>query len=114
AFYYPPCNPDWQGPSSGKPPLLGKRHGGANTATDSALRLSVRFWTSRGCGVLEVNYRGSTGYGRKYREKLYGQWGVVDVVDCISGAKFLADRGDVDGSKLAVTGGSDSGVTTLC
>ncbi|MGA8467956.1 MAG: prolyl oligopeptidase family serine peptidase [Pseudolabrys sp.] len=114
AFYYPPCNPDWQAPSSEKPPLLVKSHGGPTTATDSALSLSVQFWTSRGFGVLDVNYRGSTGYGRKYREKLYGQWGVVDVVDCISGAKFLADRGDVDGSKLAVTGGSAGGFTTLC
>jgi dipeptidyl aminopeptidase/acylaminoacyl peptidase len=114
AFYYRPYNPDWQAPSSEKPPLLVKSHGGPTAATESALDLSVQFWTSRGFGVLDVNYRGSTGYGRKYREKLYGQWGVVDVVDCISGANFLVARGDVDGSKLAVTGGSAGGYTTLC
>jgi dipeptidyl aminopeptidase/acylaminoacyl peptidase len=114
AFYYRPYNPDWEPAPSEKPPLLVKSHGGPTAATDSALDLSVQFWTSRGFGVLGVNYRGSTGYGRKYREKLYGQWGVVDVVDCISGAKFLAARGNVDGSKLAVTGHSAGGYTTLC
>jgi dipeptidyl aminopeptidase/acylaminoacyl peptidase len=114
AFFYPPHNPDWQAPASERPPLLVKSHGGPTTATDSALNLSVQFWTSRGFGVLDVNYRGSTGYGRKYRERLYGQWGVIDVMDCISGAKFLAARGDVDQRKLAVTGGSAGGYTTLC
>jgi dipeptidyl aminopeptidase/acylaminoacyl peptidase len=114
AFYYRPYNPDWQAPPSEKPPLLVKSHGGPTAATESGLDLSVQFWTSRGFGVLDVNYRGSTGYGRKYREKLYGQWGVADVVDCISGAKFLAARGDVDGNKLAVTGRSAGGYTTLC
>ena len=113
-FYYPPHNPDWQAPASEKPPLLVKSHGGPTTATDSSLNLSVQFWTSRGFGVLDVNYRGSTGYGRKYRERLYGQWGVMDVMDCISGAKFLAARGDADPRKLAVTGGSAGGYTTLC
>src|SRR5215510_6150200 len=114
AFYYPPYNPAWQAPASEKPPLLVKSHGGPTSATEPALDLSVQFWTSRGFGVLDVNYRGSTGYGRRYREKLHGLWGVVDVVDCISGAKFLAARGDVDGSKLAVTGRSAGGFTTLC
>ena len=114
AFYYPPYNPDWRAPASERPPLLVKSHGGPTTATDSALDLSVQFWTSRGFGVLDVNYRGSTGYGRKYRERLYGQWGVIDVVDCISGAKFLAARGDVDDGRLAVRGGSAGGYTTLC
>jgi dipeptidyl aminopeptidase/acylaminoacyl peptidase len=114
AFYYRPYNPDWQAPSSEKPPLIVKSHGGPTAATESALNLSVQFWTSRGFGVLDVNYRGSTGYGRNYREKLYGQWGVVDVADCIAGAKFLVARGDVDGSKLAVTGRSAGGYTTLC
>jgi dipeptidyl aminopeptidase/acylaminoacyl peptidase len=114
AFFYPPHNSDWRAPASERPPLLVKSHGGPTTATDSALNLSIQFWTSRGFGVLDVNYRGSTGYGRKYRERLYGQWGVIDVMDCISGAKFLAARGDVDPQKLAVTGGSAGGYTTLC
>ncbi len=114
AFYYPPYNPDWRAPPSEKPPLLVKSHGGPTAATDSGLDLSVQFWTSRGFGLLDVNYRGSSGYGRRYREKLYGQWGVADVVDCISGAKFLAARGNVDGDKLAVTGRSAGGYTTLC
>ncbi len=114
ALFYPPYNPDWQAPASERPPLLVKSHGGPTTATDSALNLSIQFWTSRGFGVLDVNYRGSTGYGTKYRERLYGQWGVIDVADCISGAKFLAARGDVDGGRLAVTGGSAGGYTTLC
>ena len=114
AFYYPPYNPDWRAPASERPPLLVKSHGGPTTATDLALDLSVQFWTSRGFGVLDVNYRGSTGYGRKYRERLYGQWGVIDVVDCISGAKFLAARGDVDDGRLAIRGGSAGGYTTLC
>jgi len=114
AFYYPPYNPNWQAPPSEKPPLLVKSHGGPTAATESTLDLSLQFWTSRGFGVVDVNYRGSTGFGRKYREKLYGQWGVVDVADCISGAKFLAARGDVDAGKLAVTGRSAGGYTTLC
>jgi len=94
--------------------LLVKSHGGPTSATDSGLNLSLQFWTSRGFAVLDVNYRGSTGYGRRYREKLYGQWGVIDVADCIAGAKYLANRGDVDGNKLLITGGSAGGYTTLC
>jgi len=114
AFFYRPYNPDWQSQPSEKPPLLVKSHGGPTSATDSGLNLSLQFWTSRGFAVLDVNYRGSTGYGRRYREKLYGQWGVVDVADCIAGAKYLAKCGDVDGNKLLVTGGSAGGYTTLC
>jgi dipeptidyl aminopeptidase/acylaminoacyl peptidase len=114
AFFYPPYNPDWQAPLSEKPPVVVKSHGGPTSTAESSLDLSVQFWTSRGFGVLDVNYRGSTGYGRKYREKLYGQWGVADPVDCISGAKFLAARGDVDGGKLAIMGRSAGGFTTLC
>jgi dipeptidyl aminopeptidase/acylaminoacyl peptidase len=114
AVYYPPYNPDWQAPATEKPPLLVKSHGGPTSTAESSLDLSVQFWTSRGFGLLDVNYRGSTGYGRKYREKLYGQWGVADPVDCISGARFLAMRGDVDGGKLAIAGRSAGGYTTLC
>ena len=84
-----------QAPSGERPPLIVKSHGGPTSTADSSLDLSVQFWTSRGFGVLDVNYRGSTGYGRRYREKLYGQWGIADPVDCISGARFLAMRGEV-------------------
>ena len=113
-FYYPAHNPDWQEEPSEKPPLIVKSHGGPTSAATAGLDLSLQFWTSRGFAVLDVNYRGSSGFGRKYREKLNGQWGVADVEDCIAGAKFLADRGDVDAGKLIVTGGSAGGYTTLC
>jgi dipeptidyl aminopeptidase/acylaminoacyl peptidase len=114
AFYYRPYNPDWQAPASEKPPLIVKSHGGPTSAANSGLSLSVQYWTSRGFAVLDVNYRGSTGYGRKYREKLKGQWGIVDVQDCIAGAQYLASRGEVDGSRLLIAGGSAGGYTTLC
>jgi dipeptidyl aminopeptidase/acylaminoacyl peptidase len=114
AFYYRPYNPDWQAPASEKPPLIVKSHGGPTSAANSGLSLSVQYWTSRGFAVLDVNYRGSTGYGRKYREKLKGQWGVVDVQDCIAGAKYLASDGEVDASRLLIAGGSAGGYTTLC
>jgi len=113
-FFYPPHNPDWEAAVSEKPPLIVKSHGGPTSATTAGLDLSLQFWTSRGFAVLDVNYRGSSGFGRKYREKLHGQWGVADVADCIAGAKFLAGRGDADGAKLIVTGGSAGGYTTLC
>jgi dipeptidyl aminopeptidase/acylaminoacyl peptidase len=114
AFYYRPYNPDWQAESSESPPLIVKSHGGPTASANSGLDLAVQFWTSRGFAILDVNYRGSSGYGRKYREKLYGNWGVVDVADCVSGAKFLANCGEVDGNKLLITGGSSGGYTTLC
>jgi dipeptidyl aminopeptidase/acylaminoacyl peptidase len=113
-FYYPAHNPDWQAGASEKPPLIVKSHGGPTSAATAGLDLSLQFWTSRGFAVLDVNYRGSSGFGRKYREKLNGQWGVADVADCVAGAKFLANRGDVDAGKLIVTGGSAGGYTTLC
>jgi dipeptidyl aminopeptidase/acylaminoacyl peptidase len=81
-------------------------------ATNS-FSLGVQFWTSRGFGVVDVNYGGSTGYGRAYRERLYGQWGVVDVEDCVAAAKSLAARGLVDGNRLIIRGGSAGGFTTL-
>ena len=113
-FFYPPMNRDCAAPANEKPPLLVKSHGGPTSATIAALMLSIQYWTSRGIAVLDVNYGGSTGYGRAYRERLNGAWGVVDVDDCCNGAKFLAARGEVDGDRLMIDGGSAGGYTTLC
>jgi dipeptidyl aminopeptidase/acylaminoacyl peptidase len=88
-------------------------HGGPTSAATTALRLNIQFYTSRGIAVLDVNYGGSTGYGRAYRERLCGQWGIVDVDDCCAGAAFLAAQGRVDGKRLAIRGGSAGGYTTL-
>ncbi len=113
AFFYPPCNPRFNAPESELPPLLVTIHGGPTAATGSALRLYVQYWTSRGFALLDVNYGGSTGYGRAYQRLLQGQWGVVDVEDCLNGARFLAQSGRVDAQRMAITGGSAGGFTTL-
>lgn len=113
-FFYPPQNPDFRAPDNEKPPLIVKSHGGPTAAASTALSLSVQYWTSRGFAVLDVNYGGSTGYGRQYRERLNKKWGIVDVDDCVNGARYLADRGEVDGQRLIITGGSAGGYTTLC
>jgi dipeptidyl aminopeptidase/acylaminoacyl peptidase len=91
-----------------------KSHGGPTSAVSSVLNLGIQYWTSRGIAVLDVNYGGSTGYGRAYRKRLEGQWGIVDVDDCVNGARYLVERGDVDGERLAIAGGSAGGYTTLC
>lgn len=114
AFYYAPRNPDYVAPQGELPPLLVMSHGGPTAATSSAFNLSIQFWTSRGFAVLDVNYGGSTGYGRDYRERLKGQWGIVDVDDCVNGALYLVKLGLVDGNRLAIDGGSAGGYTTLC
>lgn len=114
AFYYPPYNPRYRAPEGELPPLLVMSHGGPTAATNVSLNMGTQFWTSRGFGVLDVNYGGSTGYGRAYRERLNGQMGVVDVQDCINGALFLARSGRADGKRLAIRGGSAGGYTTLC
>jgi dipeptidyl aminopeptidase/acylaminoacyl peptidase len=113
AFFYPPRNKDFSAPAGEKPPLLVMSHGGPTAATAATLTLGRQFWTSRGIAVLDVNYGGSTGYGREYRERLNGRWGIVDVDDSINGARYLAERGLVDGNRLAITGGSAGGYTTL-
>lgn len=113
-FFYPPRNRDYIAPSGELPPLLVMSHGGPTAATSSSLNMGIQYWTSRGIAVLDVNYGGSTGYGREYRQRLAGQWGVVDVDDCANGTKYLAERGLVDGDRLAITGGSAGGYTTLC
>lgn len=113
-LFYPPKNKDFQAEASEKPPLLVKSHGGPTASTSGSLSLGIQYWTSRGFAVLDVNYGGSTGYGREYRDRLKGNWGIVDVDDCANGAKFLADKGLVDGDRLAISGGSAGGYTTLC
>jgi dipeptidyl aminopeptidase/acylaminoacyl peptidase len=114
ALFYAPKNKDCQAPSGERPPLLVISHGGPTSATSSALRLAVQYWTTRGFAVVDVNYGGSTGYGRPYRERLKGNWGIVDVDDCINAARYLEKRGDVDGKRMAIRGGSAGGYTTLC
>ena len=113
AFYYPPRNADFRAPEGARPPLIVRGHGGPTAASSSALSLAIQFWTSRGFAVLDVNYRGSTGFGRPYREALYGQWGVADVDDVVAGAEALVARGLVDPERLAIRGGSAGGYTTL-
>ena len=113
ALFYPPRNRGYAAPPGEKPPLVVMVHGGPTSATAASLRLGILYYTSRGIAVLDVNYGGSTGYGRAYRRRLYGQWGVVDVDDCSHGARHLAEAGRVDGRRLAITGGSAGGYTTL-
>ena len=114
AFFYPPVNRDYVAPQNELPPLLVQSHGGPTAAATTASNLTIQFWTSRGIAVLDVNYGGSTGFGREYRQRLNGQWGVVDVDDCANGAKYLVQQGRVDGNRLMITGGSAGGYTTLC
>ena len=114
ALYYPPRNDDFEPPPGERPPLLVLSHGGPTAQTEPALDLRTQFWTSRGIAVIDVNYGGSTGYGRDYRELLRGQWGVVDLEDCTEAALHLAREGEADGRRLAITGGSAGGYTTLC
>ena len=113
AFFYPPRNRDFTVPEGAKPPLLLKSHGGPTAATSNALDLEIQFWTSRGFAVVDVNYGGSTGYGREYRRRLESNWGVVDVNDCVNAARYLAAQGSVDEKQLAIDGGSAGGYTTL-
>ncbi len=114
AWFYPPQNRDAAAPTGEHPPLIVESHGGPTSASPSVLAFWVQYWTSRGFAVVDVNYGGSTGYGRAYRERLRGQWGVVDVDDCVNAARYLVGRGLVDGKRLIITGGSAGGYTTLC
>ncbi len=113
ALYYPPSNAAFSGPADERPPLVVRSHGGPTSNASSALNLDIQFLTSRGIALVDVDYGGSTGYGRAYRRTLEGAWGVVDVDDCIAAARFLAERGDVDRDRLAIEGGSAGGYTTL-
>jgi dipeptidyl aminopeptidase/acylaminoacyl peptidase len=114
AFFYPPTNPDFAGPDEERPPLIVQSHGGPTGHSPPALDRRIQFWTSRGLGVVDVNYGGSTGFGRAYRERLRGAWGIVDTADCVAAARYLAEQGEVDGERLVIHGGSSGGYTTLC
>jgi dipeptidyl aminopeptidase/acylaminoacyl peptidase len=111
-LFYPAFNPDYIAEGD-LPPLLVKCHGGPTSAASSSLDLRIQYWTSRGIAVLDVNYGGSTGYGREYRERLDANWGIVDVDDCANGARYLAEQGWVDAARCVITGGSAGGYTTL-
>ena len=114
AFFYAPRNRDVRAPDGDKPPVIVISHGGPTGMTVNTLKLATQYWTSRGFGVLDVNYGGSTGFGRAYRDLLKGQWGVVDVEDCVAGARALVERGLADNDRLIIRGGSAGGLTTLC
>ncbi|MEO0012897.1 MAG: hypothetical protein RLZZ535_1286, partial [Cyanobacteriota bacterium] len=113
AWYYPPQNKDYMALSAELPPLIVNSHGGPTAAAAVELNLRIQYWTSRGFAYLDVNYGGSIGYGRQYRQRLDGKWGIVDVDDCINAAKYLVERKKVDGDRLVITGSSAGGYTTL-
>lgn len=112
-IYYRPKNKDYEVQVTERPPLLVKTHGGPTASASSALSPSIQYWTSRGFAVLDVNYGGSTGYGRAYRNRLQKQWGIVDVDDATNGALYLVEQGKADKARLAIDGGSAGGYTTL-
>jgi dipeptidyl aminopeptidase/acylaminoacyl peptidase len=114
AFFYPPQNKNYQAPAGERPPLIVISHGGPTAATTDSLNPRIQYWTSRGFAVLDVNYGGSTGYGREYRQRLYGNWGVVDTQDCVNGAKYSVKTFGVDPNLLVIRGSSAGGYTTLC
>jgi dipeptidyl aminopeptidase/acylaminoacyl peptidase len=113
ALFYPPAHPELNGPEGELPPLIVEIHGGPTASAEAVFSTGVQYWTSRGFAVVDVNYGGSTGYGRAFREELLGQWGLVDVADCLAAARHLARVGRVDGERLAIRGGSAGGFTTL-
>jgi len=113
AFYYPPCNRDFTVPADELPPLLVFTHGGPTSASTNVLNLTIQYFTSRGFAVVNVNYGGSSGFGRAYRQRLNGQWGVVDVNDCLNCARYLIENGMADAKRIAIRGGSAGGYTTL-
>lgn len=114
AFYYPPTNPRAEPLPGERPPLIVMSHGGPTAANSDAFSVKVQYWTSRGFALLDVNYRGSTGYGRAYRRALNGLWGVADVEDCVHGARYLAAEGRIDPGRTIIRGSSAGGFTTLC
>jgi len=114
ALFYAPCHPDRVAPPEERPPLVVRCHGGPTAAASPVYHDAVQFWTSRGFAVVDVDYGGSSGYGRRYRERLAGRWGVVDVADCVDTARHLVATGRVDGARMVVQGSSAGGFTVLC
>jgi len=114
ALFYAPASDGFEAPDGDLPPLIVESHGGPTGNATALFGLGVQFWTSRGFGVVDVNYGGSTGYGRAYRERLNGQWGVVDLADCLNAARYLVEQGEADPDRLLITGGSAGGYTTIC
>ncbi len=114
ALFYPPASPDFRAPDGEAPPLVVMSHGGPTGNATAIFNLETQFWTSHGFAVVDVNYGGSTGYGRAYRERLNGEWGVVDLQDCVNAARHLVALGDADPDRLLITGGSAGGYTTIC
>ncbi|MBE2315179.1 S9 family peptidase [Solirubrobacter sp. CPCC 204708] len=113
ALFYPPHHPSYRGPEGERPPLVVRVHGGPTAHVSAILRPEIQFFTTRGFAVVDVNYGGSTGYGREYRDRLRGQWGIVDTDDAVNAARFLAESGEVDGARMTITGGSAGGWTVL-
>ena len=114
AFFYPPQNKNYRAPAGDRPPLIVISHGGPTAAAASSLNPVIQYWTSRGIAVLDVNYGGSTGYGRAYRQRLYAKWGVVDTHDCVNAAKYSVETFGIDPNRLVIRGSSAGGYTTLC
>ena len=114
AWYYAPLNPAFVAPAAELPPMIVKSHGGPTAAASNVLDLRTQYWTSRGYAVLDVDYGGSTGYGREYRNRLHQAWGIVDVEDCTNAAKFIVQNKKADPARVAISGGSAGGYTTLC
>ncbi len=113
AYYYPPKNPSFEGEEGSLPPLLVISHGGPTSATKPSLNLSIQYWTSRGFAVVDVNYRGSTGYGREFRDALKGYWGIFDSDDCVAAARHIVNQNQADAERIAIRGGSAGGFTTV-
>jgi dipeptidyl aminopeptidase/acylaminoacyl peptidase len=113
AFYYPPTNPNFTAPAGEKPPLVVKVHGGPTSHSKAELAMGIQYWTSRGFALLDVNHGGSSGFGRAYRQRLNGNWGVVDVGDVVAAVEYLIGAGRVDGNRAAIRGGSAGGFTVL-
>jgi dipeptidyl aminopeptidase/acylaminoacyl peptidase len=112
-FFYPPTNTDYQAPSDSRPPLIVMAHGGPSAAAGTSCNLKIQFWTSRGFAVVDVNYRGSTGFGKKYRQRLNGCWGTKDVEDVAAAVVYLKNRGCIDPGKVIIRGSSAGGFTVL-